>query len=128
MLMMDEVRRPHDREGRDSAGRQIEDHAAAHHHASRPRSSASIEPTADLVPDMVHAGEGYSFHVTGLTHDERGYPSMTVETQDKLVRRLQDKLASRRQRIALCRSRGSGRCRSGGGLLRHHVARGAAGD
>jgi 2-oxoglutarate ferredoxin oxidoreductase subunit alpha len=51
-----------------------------------------FEPREDSVPDMVHAGEGYRFHVTGLTHDERGYPSMTVETQDKLVRRLRDKL------------------------------------
>jgi len=51
-----------------------------------------FEPREDLVPDMVKAGEGYRFHVTGLTHDERGYPSMTVETQDKLIRRLQDKL------------------------------------
>ena len=41
---------------------------------------------------MVKAGDGYRFHVTGLTHDERGYPSMNVETQDRLVRRLQDKL------------------------------------
>jgi 2-oxoglutarate/2-oxoacid ferredoxin oxidoreductase subunit alpha len=49
-------------------------------------------PCEDAVPDMVHAGDGYKFHVTGLTHDERGYPSMNVETQDKLVRRLQDKL------------------------------------
>jgi 2-oxoglutarate/2-oxoacid ferredoxin oxidoreductase subunit alpha len=51
-----------------------------------------FEPCADLVPDMVKAGEGYRFHVTGLTHDERGYPSMTVDTQDKLIKRLQDKL------------------------------------
>jgi 2-oxoglutarate/2-oxoacid ferredoxin oxidoreductase subunit alpha len=51
-----------------------------------------FEPQADQVPDMVRAGEGYRFHVTGLTHDERGYPSMNVETQDRLVRRLQDKL------------------------------------
>jgi 2-oxoglutarate ferredoxin oxidoreductase subunit alpha len=51
-----------------------------------------FEPQADLVPDMVKTGEGYHFHVTGLTHDERGYPNMTVETQDKLVNRLQDKL------------------------------------
>src|SRR6202521_1649199 len=28
-------------------------------------------------PEMAHAGEGYNFHVTGLTHDERGYPNMT---------------------------------------------------
>jgi 2-oxoglutarate ferredoxin oxidoreductase subunit alpha len=41
---------------------------------------------------MVKAGDGYKFHVTGLTHDERGYPSMNVATQDKLVNRMHDKL------------------------------------
>jgi 2-oxoglutarate/2-oxoacid ferredoxin oxidoreductase subunit alpha len=51
-----------------------------------------FEPAQDLVPDMAQAGDGYRFHVTGLTHDERGYPSMNVEVQDRLVRRLQDKL------------------------------------
>ena len=47
---------------------------------------------------MVHAGEGYRFHVTGLTHDERGYPAMNAETQDNLVRRLlrQDRAAGGR--------------------------------
>jgi 2-oxoglutarate/2-oxoacid ferredoxin oxidoreductase subunit alpha len=52
----------------------------------------AYEPAADLVPDMVKAGDGYNIHVTGLTHDERGYPNLTVEWQDKLVRRLQKKL------------------------------------
>jgi 2-oxoglutarate ferredoxin oxidoreductase subunit alpha len=51
-----------------------------------------FQPAADQVPDMVRAGDGYRFHVTGLTHDERGYPSMDVETQDRSVRRLIDKL------------------------------------
>jgi 2-oxoglutarate ferredoxin oxidoreductase subunit alpha len=51
-----------------------------------------FEPREDLVPDMVKAGAGYRFHVTGLTHDDRGYPSMNVETQDRSVRRLHDKL------------------------------------
>ncbi len=51
-----------------------------------------FEPREDLVPDMVKAGDGYHFHVTGLTHDERGYPSMTVDTQDKMGKRLLDKL------------------------------------
>lgn len=46
----------------------------------------------DQVPAMAHAGNGYRFHVTGLTHDERGYPSMNAESQDKLVRRLLGKL------------------------------------
>jgi len=53
----------------------------------------------DLVPEMAHAGEGYKFHVTGLTHDERGYPSMTVQTQDKLVKRLQNKIRTAADRI-----------------------------
>jgi 2-oxoglutarate ferredoxin oxidoreductase subunit alpha len=52
-----------------------------------------FEPGDSQVPEMVKAGDGYRFHVTGLTHDERGYPSMTVDTQDRLVNRLVDKLA-----------------------------------
>ena len=48
----------------------------------------------DMVPEMAHAGEGYKFHITGLTHDERGYPNMTPQTQDRLVRRLQNKIRS----------------------------------
>ncbi len=45
-----------------------------------------------LVTPMAIAGEGYRFHVTGLTHDDRGYPAMTAEAQDKLIRRLVDKV------------------------------------
>ena len=51
-----------------------------------------FQPQSDMVPDMVRAGDGYRFHVTGLTHDERGYPSMNIETQDRSIRRLIDKL------------------------------------
>jgi 2-oxoglutarate ferredoxin oxidoreductase subunit alpha len=46
----------------------------------------------DLVPEMTKAGEGYRIHVTGLTHDERGYPAMNAAAQDKLVRRLMRKI------------------------------------
>jgi 2-oxoglutarate ferredoxin oxidoreductase subunit alpha len=53
----------------------------------------------DLVPPMAMAGEGYHFHVTGLTHDERGYPVMTAEAQDLLVRRLVDKIRLNRHDI-----------------------------
>jgi 2-oxoglutarate ferredoxin oxidoreductase subunit alpha len=56
-------------------------------------------PDDDLVPSMAIAGEGYRFHVTGLTHDERGYPIMTAEAQDKLVRRLVDKIEKNRKAI-----------------------------
>lgn len=60
-----------------------------------------FQPTEDLVPEMVHAGEGYKVHVTGLTHNERGYPSMNPTTQDKLVRRLQAKIQIARRDIDL---------------------------
>ncbi len=46
----------------------------------------------DLVPEMVKAGDGYKIHITGLTHDEKGYPVMSWETQEKLVRRLVEKI------------------------------------
>ena len=59
------------------------------------------ETNGDMVPEMAHAGEGYRFHVTGLTHDERGYPNMTPAVQDKLVRRLQNKIRQNVDRIAL---------------------------
>ena len=50
------------------------------------------EAGPDLVPDMVKAGDGYRVHVTGLTHDERGYPAMNPAAQDQLVSRLLDKI------------------------------------
>ncbi len=61
-----------------------------------------FQPQADKVPDMVKAGDGYRFHVTGLTHDERGYPSMNVDTQDRTIRRLQEKLTPLANGRALC--------------------------
>jgi 2-oxoglutarate ferredoxin oxidoreductase subunit alpha len=60
-----------------------------------------FEPGEDLVPEMAHAGDGYRFHVTGVTHDERGYPSINPQAQDRLVRRLCDKIRKNVDRIAL---------------------------
>ncbi|HSM92440.1 MAG TPA: 2-oxoacid:acceptor oxidoreductase subunit alpha [Anaeromyxobacteraceae bacterium] len=45
-----------------------------------------------LVPEMAKVGDGYKLHVTGLTHDERGYPAMNVPTHEKMQTRLFDKL------------------------------------
>jgi 2-oxoglutarate/2-oxoacid ferredoxin oxidoreductase subunit alpha len=73
------------------------------------KSVDSYEPYAtngDGVPEMAHAGEGYKFHVTGLTHDERGYPNMTPQTQDKLIRRLQSKIHDAIDRITLLEEEG----------------------
>ena len=49
-------------------------------------------PAGSLVPEMVKAGDGYRIHVTGLTHDERGYPAMNVPTHEKMQLRLNDKI------------------------------------
>jgi 2-oxoglutarate ferredoxin oxidoreductase subunit alpha len=53
----------------------------------------------DLVPPIVHAGEGYRIHYTGLTHDERGYPDMTPEAHHRLVTRLVDKIRVNAEKI-----------------------------
>ncbi|UCH87584.1 MAG: 2-oxoacid:acceptor oxidoreductase subunit alpha [Dehalococcoidia bacterium] len=46
----------------------------------------------DLVPPIVHAGEGYRANFDSLTHDEKGYPATFPEPHDRLVRRLVDKI------------------------------------
>lgn len=51
-----------------------------------------FKPGEDLIPDMVKAGDGYKIHITGLTHDEKGYPVMSWQAQEKLVRRLIEKI------------------------------------
>jgi len=71
------------------------------HTSKAPGEFKLFEPTADLVPDMVHVAEGYKIHITGLTHDERGYPNMTAAAQDKLVKRLRDKIYKNIDRIVM---------------------------
>ena len=51
-----------------------------------------FKPAEDLVPEMFKAGDGYRLHVTGLTHDYRGYPAMNPEIQEQLVHRLVNKI------------------------------------
>jgi 2-oxoglutarate ferredoxin oxidoreductase subunit alpha len=44
------------------------------------------------VAPMAIAGEGYNVHITGLTHDERGYPAMSAEAQAEMMERLIGKI------------------------------------
>jgi len=53
----------------------------------------------DLVPEMPIAGDGYRIHVTGLTHDEKGYPAMNDVAHNKLVKRLVDKIRRHAEEI-----------------------------
>lgn len=51
------------------------------------------------VSPMVKAGEGYRIHVTGLTHDERGYPAMNAEANQWNVSRIMEKINANRKEI-----------------------------
>jgi 2-oxoglutarate ferredoxin oxidoreductase subunit alpha len=44
------------------------------------------------IPEFARAGDGYKFHTTGLTHDERGYPVMSAECQEWNVHHLINKI------------------------------------
>jgi 2-oxoglutarate/2-oxoacid ferredoxin oxidoreductase subunit alpha len=54
---------------------------------------------ADGVAPMANCGDGYRIHVTGLTHDERGYPAMDDKAQDNMVKRLVGKIQNNRDKI-----------------------------
>ncbi|NHJ03851.1 MAG: 2-oxoacid:acceptor oxidoreductase subunit alpha [Candidatus Heimdallarchaeota archaeon] len=59
----------------------------------------TFKPDADMIPPMAVAGEGYNVFVTGLTHNEKGYPVIDAETQEKLVKRLCDKILLNEEKI-----------------------------
>ncbi|MDA8192768.1 MAG: 2-oxoacid:acceptor oxidoreductase subunit alpha [Thermaerobacter sp.] len=65
----------------------------------RPRASAEPGPrfqpyaaNRELTAQLPNFGEGYHFHVTGLMHDERGYPTTDPETVRRLMARLDGKV------------------------------------
>ncbi|MEM2123789.1 MAG: 2-oxoacid:acceptor oxidoreductase subunit alpha [Methanolinea sp.] len=60
-----------------------------------------FRPGEDLVPGFPRFGSGFGVHVTGLTHDERGYPCATSpKVHEDLVKRLVEKVESKRHEIA----------------------------
>jgi 2-oxoglutarate ferredoxin oxidoreductase subunit alpha len=72
---------------------------------SRPRARGRkdrfkpFEPGPNGVAPMAIAGEGYRVHITGLTHDERGYPDMTVEGQEVMMERIVGKIRNNLEHI-----------------------------
>ena len=55
---------------------------------------------------MPSFGQGFNIHVTGLTHDERGYPDTNdPETHHNLVQRLCDKVLNNRDKICSVQSK-----------------------
>ncbi len=59
------------------------------------------EVSSGLVPDMCKAGDGHRIHITGLTHDEKGYPVMNADCQEKLLTRIVGKIRDNVDDIAM---------------------------
>lgn len=60
--------------------------------ACSPEEYIAYKPEQDMIPPMASFGEGFRYHVTGLTHDETGFPTNNNEVSGRLVTRLVDKV------------------------------------
>ena len=60
---------------------------------------ASPKGDPGYVSPMVKAGDGFRIHVTGLTHDERGYPAMNPEANELNVSRIMQKITANQKDI-----------------------------
>ena len=87
-----------------------------------------FDTVSDMPAPMAIAGQGYHAHVTGLTHDERGYPVITDIVQERNVRHIVDKIRNNAQDIIRVETVGIER-REGGcsGLWMHCKGRQAGG-
>lgn len=61
-----------------------------------PEEYRAYKPDADLVPPMADFGSGYRWHVTGLVHDELGFPNgssaATLNCMDRLFAKINNNL------------------------------------
>lgn len=51
-------------------------------------------PAGELVPRMAAFGEGHRYHITGLFHDESGFPSNSSKNAEKMLNRMMDKVTN----------------------------------
>ncbi len=56
-------------------------------------------PDKDLVPNTANFGEGYHIHVTGLIHDETGFPVGSPQITREVTKRLHEKIDIARDEI-----------------------------
>jgi 2-oxoglutarate/2-oxoacid ferredoxin oxidoreductase subunit alpha len=56
------------------------------------------------VPDMAAMGEGYRHHVTGLVHDERGFPTQQPKEVEQFLNRLHNKITKGFSEIVMTKS------------------------
>ncbi len=55
----------------------------------------------DLVPNVANFGEGYHIHVTGLVHDETGFPSGSAKITEEVINRLHEKINRAQEEVIL---------------------------
>lgn len=58
----------------------------------KPEEYVAYRPDEDMIPKMASFGEGYRYHVTGLAHDETGFPTNNNEISGQLIQRIVDKV------------------------------------
>jgi 2-oxoglutarate ferredoxin oxidoreductase subunit alpha len=55
----------------------------------------------DLVPAMAPINQGYHIHMTGLTHNEKGYPEINVKAQANMMNHLIGKVRNNADKIIM---------------------------
>ncbi len=60
---------------------------------SRAEGYEPYTPDEDLVPNVANFGEGYHVHVTGLIHDETGFPSGSPKITAEFIKRMHEKIS-----------------------------------
>jgi 2-oxoglutarate/2-oxoacid ferredoxin oxidoreductase subunit alpha len=58
----------------------------------KPDEYLAYKADEDMIPPMASFGEGYRYHVTGLTHDETGFPTNNNKISGELITRLVNKV------------------------------------
>jgi 2-oxoglutarate ferredoxin oxidoreductase subunit alpha len=67
--------------------------------SSAPVEYLPFDSSGPMPAPMAVAGEGYHVHVTGLTHDERGYPVITDVVQERNIRHIVNKIRNNADKI-----------------------------
>lgn len=60
---------------------------------SRAEGYQPYAPDEDLVPNVANFGEGYHIHVTGLIHDETGFPVGSPKVTREAIKRMHEKIS-----------------------------------
>lgn len=60
---------------------------------SRAEGYQPYAPDDDLVPNVANFGEGYHIHVTGLIHDETGFPVGSSKVTREAIKRMHEKIS-----------------------------------